>query len=310
MADSAVTPAPPTLKVKSQSCCVNCLATFLLAIATAPYRRSFYMYTWKPLVELRRAGDDRAKVVALVKDFKSDKYAELQSAQVAGSFCAGAVFATINWSKQGNAHWTADALFFCSLACSLWAVITSIQSKSILDDLPNDDQLNSSLPIDEVQRMRRSILRYRKRPGIRHCAMIFIWQFSTMMSSYGWVTFVAGLTVYMCTPFIKGEEWSQKHLIAIIYLTTGFIGLVTYLSSTLFVYVGEKDYLQSVASSKVSTSDSEDAIGAQRSTMLPKNGTSSAGKTKMPARARTLYDGYEPGDLEWHRPQRKRRLLI
>jgi hypothetical protein len=36
-------------------------------------------------VELRRAGDDRAKVIALVKDFKADKYAELQSAQVAVS---------------------------------------------------------------------------------------------------------------------------------------------------------------------------------------------------------------------------------
>ena len=57
----------------------------LLAIVTAPYRRTFKLYTWRPLNEIRAADGDRQKLLSLVKDWKADKYAELQSVQVAVS---------------------------------------------------------------------------------------------------------------------------------------------------------------------------------------------------------------------------------
>lgn len=94
---------------------------------------------------------------------------------IQASFCAGATFATISWTKQPNPLWVTDALWFFSLICSIWAVITSIQTKSILDDLPTRDQLNMSLPEVEVKRMRRVILRYKKTPGLKHYAMMFVW---------------------------------------------------------------------------------------------------------------------------------------
>lgn len=57
----------------------------ILLVVTAPYRRAFKLYTWQPLRELRAADGDRKVLIPMVKDWKADKYAELQSVQVAVS---------------------------------------------------------------------------------------------------------------------------------------------------------------------------------------------------------------------------------
>lgn len=57
----------------------------VLNVITSPYRRAFKLYTWKPLQDLRRADGDRRVFIPLVRDWKLDKYAELQSVQVAVS---------------------------------------------------------------------------------------------------------------------------------------------------------------------------------------------------------------------------------
>jgi hypothetical protein len=61
------------------------LCCFFLTVATAPYRRAFKLYTWRPLKEIRATNGDRKLLIPLVKDWKADKYAELQSVQVAVS---------------------------------------------------------------------------------------------------------------------------------------------------------------------------------------------------------------------------------
>ncbi|KAF2643475.1 hypothetical protein P280DRAFT_515876 [Massarina eburnea CBS 473.64] len=231
------------------------LVQILIGIITAPYRRTFQLYTWLPLSKLRAAGSDRAVLIPLVQDFKVDKYTELQSVQVAASFCAAATLSTIPWTKNDNTIWVAEALWLSSLSCSIWAVITSIQTKSLLDDLPNKDQLNPALPFSEVQRMQRSVLRFKKRPGVSHWIMVFIWQFPSMTMSYAWTTFIAGLTVHVCNTFIWHETWGTRQKIAIVYLGVGGVGLITYILSSVFVYVGEKDFEKSVASTRTSTNE-------------------------------------------------------
>jgi hypothetical protein len=117
--------------------------------------------------------------------------------------------------------------------------------------------------------MRRSILRYKKKPGIKHWIMVFVWQFPSMTMAYAWCTYMAGLTLYFCSPFIKRLPWQDRHKvtspeshliqlakftqIAIAYLAWGLVGLTTYISATIFVYAGEKDYERSVSSSRART---------------------------------------------------------
>jgi hypothetical protein len=59
------------------------LCWFLLTVASAPYRRAFKLYTSRPIKAIRATNGDRKLLIPLVKEWKADKYAELQSVQVA-----------------------------------------------------------------------------------------------------------------------------------------------------------------------------------------------------------------------------------
>ncbi|KAI8937994.1 hypothetical protein NX059_005669 [Plenodomus lindquistii] len=184
-----------------------------LALVTAPYRRAFQLYTWQPLQEIAAAGADPDLLIPLVREWKADKYAELQSVQVAATFCGGAVFSSLPLSRTAHAVWAADASWMAALICAISAIITGIQTKSVLDDLPSGQQLESplSLPDIELQRMRRTILQYKKTPGAKHLIMMFIWQFPSMTMAYAWCCYLGGLTIYVCTPFLQSLPWQDRH---------------------------------------------------------------------------------------------------
>ena len=57
----------------------------LLAIITAPYRRTFKLYTWRPLEEMRAARGDKSILMPLIRQWKVEKYEELRSVQVSVS---------------------------------------------------------------------------------------------------------------------------------------------------------------------------------------------------------------------------------
>jgi hypothetical protein len=61
--------------------CSMCLE-IVLAIITAPYRRTFKLYTWRPLQEMRAAHGDRDILIPLIKQWKVEKTEELRSVQV------------------------------------------------------------------------------------------------------------------------------------------------------------------------------------------------------------------------------------
>ncbi|KAF1942135.1 hypothetical protein EJ02DRAFT_180612 [Clathrospora elynae] len=253
------------------------LLDYPLIIFTAPYRRAFKLYTWQPLREIRAANGDRAKLMLLMRIWKEEKYAELQSVQVAATFCGGAIFSTLPWARDEHAIWVTDALWYSALICAISAIITSIQTKSILDDLPSGDQLQEeTLPEKDVQRMRRAILRYKKTPGVKHWVMLFIWQFPSMTMAYAWSFYLCGLTLYLGTPFIRGLEFSNDHKISIVYLSVALICLLTYLSATLFVYSGERELLLSVNSSREGTATSTRNSTIRLGTLGTQTGSDSA----------------------------------
>jgi hypothetical protein len=77
--------------------CIS-LLQLLLFILTVPYRRAFKLYTWQPIKEIRAANGDRKALIPLVRDWKTDKYAELQSVQVAVS--STATFSSFHCSRS------------------------------------------------------------------------------------------------------------------------------------------------------------------------------------------------------------------
>jgi hypothetical protein len=72
--------------IPNRSCCwCRIFLHLLLAIVTAPYRRTFKLYTWRPLKEMRAARGDRKVLIPLIRQWKVEKYEELRSVQVSVS---------------------------------------------------------------------------------------------------------------------------------------------------------------------------------------------------------------------------------
>lgn len=80
--DSKVTDAMAAIK---DHCWCKSGLLVLLAIVTAPYRRTFKLYTWRPLKEMRAARGDKSILVPLIRQWKEEKYEELRSVQVSVS---------------------------------------------------------------------------------------------------------------------------------------------------------------------------------------------------------------------------------
>jgi len=62
---------------------VDVLISPILIIFTAPYRRTFKLYTWEPLKRIREAENDRKVFISRVREWKEEKYKELESVQLA-----------------------------------------------------------------------------------------------------------------------------------------------------------------------------------------------------------------------------------
>ena len=69
---------------KGRCLCRLCLIV-VLAVVTAPYRRTFKLCTWRPLKEMRAARGDRNVLIPLIRQWKVEKYEELRSVQVSVS---------------------------------------------------------------------------------------------------------------------------------------------------------------------------------------------------------------------------------
>lgn len=84
-ATTTLTRAPTSKEVELKSSWRYSAFKTILSLLTSPYRRTFKLYTWKPLKDFRKVDDDRKVLIAMIRDWKMDKYAELQSVQVAVS---------------------------------------------------------------------------------------------------------------------------------------------------------------------------------------------------------------------------------
>lgn len=109
-------------------------------------------------------------------------------------------------------------------------------------------------------------------------------------------------------------DWAQ---IAIVYLAVGGMGLITYILSSVFVYVGEKDFERSVANTRVNTDEAEAGISPhptrQAEARSAQQGATKAGDPIQTARARVLPGG-DPSNESRKESDRsgrsKRQLLI
>jgi hypothetical protein len=103
--------------------------------------------------------------------------------------------------------------------------------------------------------------------------------------------------------------------IAVVYLIVGGIGLLVYIFSSVFVYIGEKDFERSVVSTRVGTFEMESAIGLATSSAyaeadIGQQVSGNAENAVQSARARGLHEGNIGNNSRRGAGKSKRQLLI
>lgn len=135
---------------------------------------------------------------------------------------AAAVIGSFSWATLAEAYWLASALWYSGLVLSILGILMSAQQASVLEILGGrlkNDQSQECIRF--IRRYLRFLLReiYDVDTGNMsgnslsigtwtvRWKMVFVWQCPAMFMSYSACFYLAGLTIYVCTPFIRGDPW-------------------------------------------------------------------------------------------------------
>lgn len=128
-----------------------------------------------------------------------------------------------------DAYWLASAFWYSSLVLAILGILLPAQQITVFQILGKPpaqmpDEISSHgasterrvrrflpLILSEVHEQDRHLEGHHGRSSIGmwkpRWKMGFIWQCPSMFMSYSVCSFLAGLTIYMCTPLIRNDGW-------------------------------------------------------------------------------------------------------
>lgn len=204
------------------------LLILLIRLCTLFYNRPLWHYTVAPIQKIIACRHDRDALKAVVMKFRKGKEAESRLIGLAVSvsssitvittnsyestLAAAAVIGVFSWQDIITTHWYCKALFYTSLLLAIFSLIGSSQQrlsetimclentsasdeerKEALRVFMNPDDLNSN--VDD----RRSMSWYT-------CNMCFIWQWTLMLMTWSWMTFLVALMLHVIKPFLPEQD--------------------------------------------------------------------------------------------------------
>ncbi|KAG8531349.1 uncharacterized protein KY384_002978 [Bacidia gigantensis] len=212
----------------------------LVSLATFPYYRIFRGNTLKPIqliASYTGQPNQIKKILYHLNHWQARKIAELQFISIACAILAAATIGSFSWNAVIDAYWLAAAFWYSSLILSILGILLSAQQITVFQLLgkPPNDLKDRDSTIKSIRRFLPLILSEvspsrtyaetandlgeigRWRPRWK---MVFIWQCPVMFMSYSVSLFMAGLTIFVCTPLIRFEGWTTGANIAVFYLVT------------------------------------------------------------------------------------------
>lgn len=138
---------------------------------------------------------------------------------------AAAVIGSFSWNAAFEVYWLAPAFWYGSLVLSILGLLLSTQQTAVLhllDDGDAHDELGAT-KMDVTRYLPLMLTEARQHPypaGSRRdeqvmrrwrprWKMVFTWQCPIMFMSYSVCFYLAGLTIYVCTPLIRGHGWNS-----------------------------------------------------------------------------------------------------
>lgn len=138
---------------------------------------------------------------------------------------AAATIGSFSWNAIDDAYWLAAAFWYSSLVFSIFGILLAAQQVAVLQFLCNSPMQSNGGRLEKanVRRLLPLILT-EVRPRGSHTdsvgenegvgewrprwKMVFIWQCPSMFLAYSVCLFLAGLTLVVCTPLIRGDKWN------------------------------------------------------------------------------------------------------
>lgn len=183
---------------------------------------------------------------------------------------AAATIGSFSWSAIVDAYWLASAFWYSSLILSICGILLAAQQIAVLQLLGKPPtQTYSGFPEKaDVRRFLPLMLSEVRARGSRtdsvcdsnsvgewkpRWKMVFVWQCPIMFLSYSVCLFLAGLTLFVCTPLIKGDAWNSAsdvrnlthhrcysaltiQQIAVVYLATAASALAIFVFASFWIY--------------------------------------------------------------------------
>lgn len=155
---------------------------------------------------------------------KSDSTTESIHVQLQCTVLAAAVIGAFSWTTIADAYWLTHGFWHMSLILSILGILLSASEVTVLDLLgpltlpPTPSHAPALSNIDVVVDRYRPLLLSPTTSGsvaqhyVPRRKMVFTWQAPVMFMSYSVCAFLGGLTILVCTPFIRHErEWGSGH---------------------------------------------------------------------------------------------------
>lgn len=225
-------------------------------LGTLPYYRMFQFNTYQPIILIAAYTSSPGKlhkVLYHLDRWRTRKLSELQFISIASAILAAATIGSFSWSAIVDAYWLASAFWYSSLILSILGILLAAQQITVLQLLgrPPTQTYDGFPEKADVRRFLPLILSEVRPHGTRTNAvcdsdsvgewrprwkMVFIWQCPVMFLSYSICFFLAGLTLFVCTPLIRGDEWNAASDVAVVYLTTGAFALAIFVFASFWIY--------------------------------------------------------------------------
>lgn len=195
-------------------------------VGTLPYYRLYHFNTAAPIRKIASIASDHPgspRLLYAVTLWRARKLTELQFISIAvsckpisgcawvltGPKCAilaAAVIGSFSWTTIDQAYWLTHGFWHGSLVLSVLGLLIAAQQVTVLNFL-------GPMPSPKKTRQREKCLeRYlpvllSKDHSSYHPRqkMVFAWQCPLMFMSYSVCSFLAGITILVCTPLIQRE---------------------------------------------------------------------------------------------------------
>lgn len=213
-------------------------------LATLPYYRLYHFNTSDPLARIARLASEpepNTKILRrAISAWRLHKLSELQFITIACTVLAAAVIGAFSWTTLDNAYWLTYGFWHSSLMLSILGILLSASEITVLSILgPLNARGKVSLQESRVRRYTPFLLSTCTQSGgfMPRRKMVFAWQCPLMFMSYSVCAFLAGLTILVCTPFIREKSaWGDGHNIATMYLAIFAGGATAFVFCSYWVW--------------------------------------------------------------------------